>query len=440
MVLGNSLKNTGHNLNECTNKINKFKNKIRYYQKSIFAKNKQICELKKQLINKQKCQVIFNNSLKNKTDEYEKKAWRFKEEEKSFALSLHYNSPKGYLFMRKYLCLPTIRSLRRWLHCLNFSCGLNDNILEIMKNKFTLSTLSEKAVSIIFDEMSIKRFVTYNSQNDVFSGFEDFGAIIEIKNNLLCDQALVIMVKGIKQPWKQVVGYFFSKGPISGLKLKTIIMTTIKKLKSIDLIPKVIICEQGTNNQKLRNLLKITIDEPFLTFEDEKIYFMYDTPHLIKSVRNNLKKYDFIYKNEVYSWSDIIQFYNIDKNKVPRLAPKLKDQHIQLPPFSPMRVCLATQTFSHTVSSALFTLIANNLMNSTALHTAKFVKIIDDLFDVFNSCSFDEPKIFREPLTNNSKHWIFLNESYEILTKLEIQNAKKNSHRVLVAFFQIIIV
>lgn len=52
-----------------------------------------------------------------------------------------------------------------------------------------------------------------------------------------------------------------------------------KKLKSIDLIPKVIICDQGTNNQKLRNLLKITIDESFLTFEDEKIYFMYDTPY-----------------------------------------------------------------------------------------------------------------------------------------------------------------
>jgi len=62
------------------------------------------------------------------------------------------------------------------------------------------------------------------------------------------------------------------------------------------------------------------------------------------------------------------------------------------------------------------------------------------LFDVFNSCSFDEPKIFRKPLTNNSKHWVSLNDSYEVLTKLEIQNSKKNSHRVLVASFQILIV
>jgi len=93
-----------------------------------------------------------------------------------------------------------------------------------------LSTLLGKAVSIIFDEMPIKIFVTYYSQNDVFSGFKDFGAIIKTKNNLLCDQAFVIMVKGIKQPWKQVIGYFFSKGPISGLKLKSIIMTIIKNL------------------------------------------------------------------------------------------------------------------------------------------------------------------------------------------------------------------
>jgi len=36
MVLGNSLKNISHNLNECTNKTNKFKYKIKYYQKTIY--------------------------------------------------------------------------------------------------------------------------------------------------------------------------------------------------------------------------------------------------------------------------------------------------------------------------------------------------------------------------------------------------------------------
>lgn len=116
------------------------------------------------------------------------------------------------------------------------------------------------------------------------------------------------MIKGIKYSWKQLIGYFFTNGPISGNKLKTIIIDIIIKLKSTGLIPKVIICDQGTNNQQLRKLLKVTSEEPFITFEGEKIFFIYDTPHLLKSVRNNLKKYNFSYENELYSWNDIVKF------------------------------------------------------------------------------------------------------------------------------------
>lgn len=51
---------------------------------------------------------------------------------------------------------------------------------------------------------------------------------------------------------------------------------------------------------------------------------MHDSPHLIKLVRNNLKKYIFTNGNEVYNWEDINDFYNIDSNNKPRLASKLK--------------------------------------------------------------------------------------------------------------------
>jgi len=49
--------------------------------------------------------------------------------------------------------------------------------------------------------------------------------------------------------------------------------------------------------------------------------------------------------------------YNLDKDKKPRLAPKLNKINLELPPFSLMRVCLATQTLSHTVSSGIMTLV-----------------------------------------------------------------------------------
>jgi len=133
---------------------------------------------------------------------------------------------------------------------LNIACGVNENILEVLKCKLSSASLPDRIVSIIFDEMSIKKCISYNSQNDMFSGYKDFRDLINSKNILHCYQALVIMLKGIKHSWKQVIGYFLSNGPISGVKLKTIISCTIQKIYSINLIPKVIICNQGTNNQQ----------------------------------------------------------------------------------------------------------------------------------------------------------------------------------------------
>ncbi|KAF0716822.1 Uncharacterized protein FWK35_00028306, partial [Aphis craccivora] len=53
----------------------------------------------------------------------------------------------------------------------------------------------------------------------------------------------------------------------------------------------------------------------------------------------------------------------IDRDKKPRLAPKLNSIHFKLPPFSPMCVCLATQALSHTVRSGIMTLVGLNKMS-----------------------------------------------------------------------------
>ncbi|KAF0711482.1 Transposable element P transposase, partial [Aphis craccivora] len=272
--------------------------------------------------------------------------------------------------------------------------------------------------------MSIKKLVSYNSKNDLFSGFEDFedNSIVNLKSIKYCDQALVVMIKGLTTPWKQVIGYFFSSGPVKGYRLKQIVARTITKLKEIGLIPKVVVCDQGTNNLCMRNLFGVTETKPYIHFEGEKIYFFHDSPHLIKSVRNNFKKYNFSIDEEVYSWQDLVTFYNLDKNKTLRLAPKLKNIHMELPPFSPMRVCLATQTLSHTVSSGILTLVALNKLRSKATYTAKFISFFDSLFDIFNSITYNEPKLLRRPLTKDSCHWEFLKNADKFLNNLKIHN------------------
>lgn len=57
--------------------------------------------------------------------------------------------------------------------------------------------------------------------------------------------------------------------------------------------------------------------------------------------------------------------------------------------------------------------------------------MLDDLFDVFNSATFDECKVFHKPLSENSKHWNLLEKSLHFFTKLETKNEKKKHPKSL---------
>jgi len=129
-----------------------------------------------------------------------------------------------------------------------------------------------------------------------------------MKINHISDQALAVMIKGIVKPWKQIIGYFFSKGPVSGFRLKNIITDVMNKVKNNGFLPKVIICDQGTNIIGMIKLFGATETQPFINFNDENIHFFHDSPHLTKSVTINLKKYNFNYDDDSFSWSDLAEF------------------------------------------------------------------------------------------------------------------------------------
>ena len=55
------------------------------------------------------------------------------------------------------------------------------------------------------------------------------------------------------------------------------------------------------------------------------------------------KKHGLILDGMKISWDHIVAFYELDKSSEIRMAPQLTDDHINLPPFKPMRVNLAAQ-------------------------------------------------------------------------------------------------
>ena len=90
-------------------------------------------------------------------------------------------------------------------------------------------------------------------------------------------------------------------------------------------------------------------------------------------------KSNYKYDSTEVKWEYIVDFYNKDKTMSIRMAPKLKDKHIILPPFSAMRVNLAAQVLSHSVAAGINTLCALKHLPDEASATAEFIETFDQL-------------------------------------------------------------
>ena len=111
-----------------------------------------------------------------------------------------------------------------------------------------------------------------------------------------------------------------------------------------------------------------------------KMYVFSDPPHLVKNVRNNLKKHGFNVDGNLVQWKHIEDFYLADSKLPIRMAPKLTHKHIELPPFSPLSVKLATQVLSDSVAAGITTMVSLGALPEDAQHTAVFVGLMDRMF------------------------------------------------------------
>jgi hypothetical protein len=81
-------------------------------------------------------------------------------------------------------------------------------------------------------------------------------------------------------------------GGTNKIMLKHIITDAIDAVSKAGGQVKAIICDQGANNRALFSELGVTIEQAYFVHESKPIICMFDPPHLFKSVRNNLVKYD----------------------------------------------------------------------------------------------------------------------------------------------------
>ena len=149
---------------------------------------------------------------------------------------------------------------------------------------------------------------------------------------------------------------------------------------------------------------------------------MYDPPHLIKNIRNNLKKHGYTIGHEVISWDHINQFFQIDSSTPIRMAPKLTNRHITLPAFANLNVALAVQVLSRTVAAGISSMVRSGELPVEASATSKFALNFDELFDCFNSHALYGKREVSGAITSTSMHVGFLKEKLKWIRTIRCRN------------------
>ena len=340
------------------------------------------------------------------------------------ALSIFYHSRKAYKMLNRIVALPSESTLKLMLSKSNIRPGFHDNIFEALEKRVATFDDQDKQCAIVLDEMAIKSGLSYDATCDGVEGTEDYGHLGQTK--YMANHALAIIVRGLSQKWKQCIGHFLSSGTISGDKLKDITFNAIQKLSDIGLNVHVLVCDQGANNRNfLSTILDNSVDKPYFECSDRKIFVIYDPPHLLKNIRNNFKKHGFVHGDDSIQWEHVVNFYNFDRRGGIRMAPKLTEQHIYLPMFTKMRVRLAAQVLSHSVTAGITTLARLNHLPMEALSTATFIENMDQLFNTFNSSTFLSKQKFGHAITNDSGHIEFLKQMDAYLKELHVPDKRQ---------------
>lgn len=309
-------------------------------------------------------------------------------EQKKLAQQIYFKSPSCYNFLREILNfqMPSKSSLCRWTLIKNLKPGINESILSALKNEVSSMDTKSKKIILIFDEVSIRRDLEYDTVCDVIDGFSQtnndrFGS--------LAKYLTVFMIRGLLKPYKFMISYHATEKNMDGVTLSEVLLSTIKVLIDVGLEVIAIVCDQGPNNRKCYSQLGVTEHTPYFELNKHNIFALYDPPHLIKSVRNNLLSGDLETPDGIASWAILKELYEYEQNCSTKLCPKLTSRHIYPNAFEKMRVKLATQALSRTVAAGIKTMHEFGTFSDSccnfALSTANFIEKIDRLFDNLNS-------------------------------------------------------
>ena len=119
---------------------------------------------------------------------------------------------------------------------------------------------------------------------------------MKMKVNKKAQSLLVFMIRSVFGGWTQIIGHHFTQSAFPKEELKKILFCYLQVLHNASIKVKAIVCDQEPGHVSLFKSLGVCREVPFIHCPscEEKIYIIYDPPHLLKSARNNLMTNTFL--------------------------------------------------------------------------------------------------------------------------------------------------
>lgn len=332
----------------------------------------------------------------------------FSEDVRAFCLTLHYYSPRAYNYIRTKFDnhLPASSTMRSWYSSINSAPGFTSEAFDALKSKADECKKKGKPLyaNMIFDEMAIHQHSQWNPNKRKFDGFIDMGVpATEDKPLALAKDALVFLISGVEEDFKIPVSYFLTNGLIAEERV-ALVNEVLIRLAEIGIVVVSITFDGLPANLAMCKVLGANFDaeEAYIldpTNRDHRIYITLDAAHMLKLIRNCLGSRNLVDSDgKSIQWNFIELLYNTQKNLTYNLGNKLTKEHMEWT-CRKMSVRLAGETISGSVADSIEFMSTKSETFKNSEGTVKFIRIVNDVFDVMNSTKLNGAKGFKRPLS-----------------------------------------
>ncbi|KAH9632251.1 hypothetical protein HF086_002886 [Spodoptera exigua] len=176
-------------------------------------------------------------------------------------------------------------------------CGINKQVIETIKQITEKREKNEILCVLAFDEMSIRKNLTYNAKFDQIDGYQDHA--LQGRTSQIASDALTFMAIGLRKNWKQPIAFYFSGDSVTVDRLAVLIKVVLRPCFDTGLEVVSTVCDLDGVNIRAINSLGSSTDQPYFNFEGREVVTILDPPHLLKCFRNIFLKHNIQFEQDI---------------------------------------------------------------------------------------------------------------------------------------------